>query len=1080
MAFGGTIKLQGEKEYRQALQRITDNLKVVGTELSKVSSQFGKNEASVESLTAKNEVLTDKLNEQKKALDLTRDMLNKAKEEYDKSVTAVADLKDELNKAQTALDKAKNSTEATADEISTLEGNVKELEDKLSAAEKETGNYETTVKKWTSEVNKAETAVNNTTREIKNNKTAIDKLDSATDKAADELDDLSDSMKDASKKSDKLSGDLDELKGATKKAGDGFTVFKGVLSNLVTQGINFVSSSIKNLVGEAISASDTMYKFEQTMGFAGYDDTTIKEASKNVKEYADKTVYDLETIANTTAQLAANGIEDFTGLTEALGNLNAVAGGNADTFSSVSMALTQTAGAGKLTTENWNQLANAIPGASGKLQEALKEAGAYTGDFREAMAKGEITAEEFNEAIMKLGNEPVAVEAASSVSTFEGAIGNMQATVVSGLQEIIEEIGMENITSFLTDVTDLVGEVIKVTSKAVTWVKNNLPAVLTLVGGLLTAYTSQLIANKVATIAATAAEKGMTVAQYAAATAQGALNTVMAANPIGLVIAGITALVAGFMYLWKNSESFRQFWIDLWDNIKTAVGNFIEYFKIGLDAIISFFEPIVKAIREGFSKALDKIKSVWKGAISFFKGIGESIKNIFSAVKEKVSGFFKAAFDGVKKIWNGAITFFKSVWEGIKTVFSTVASWINDNVFKPIIAFFTPVIDFFKTAFEIIFQLAEGCWNLIKILWEVVSTWFNDNVITPVVSFFTGMWEGIKNTAASAWEGIKAIWEVVSGWFKDHIITPVATFFTGMWNAIKNAASTAWNGIKAVWNVVSSWFNTTIITPVANFFKGMWEGIKKVASTTWEGIKTIWNTVASWFNTTIITPVSDFFTGMWDGLKTGASKAWRGIKTVFTSVPTWFKNIFSEAWQKVKDVFSTGGKIFDGIKDGIVSAFKTVVNAIIKGINKVISIPFNAINDILDKIRNVSIMKYKPFENLISRFDVPQIPTLAKGTVTTGPMLAEIGEAGAEAVVPLENNTGWIRRIAEELHRNLAAVSISSPQTTQNAADALGNKTTYTYIVAAFKDALKSVKVEMDSDEMGRFVERTVADAIYT
>jgi len=902
MAFGGTIKLQGEQEYRQALRKITDELKVVGTELSKVSSQFGKNEKSVESLTAKNNVLTDKLNEQKKALDLTKNMLEKAQTEYENSVKSVADLKDKLDKAQKALENAKNGTEATADEISELESNVGDLTNKLSAAEKETEAYETTVRKWKTEVNKAETAVNNTTREINENKSAIDKLDSATDKAADEIDDLSDSMKDASKKSDKLSDDLDELKGATKKAGDGFTVFKGVLADLVSNGINFVLNGIHNLVGEAISASDTLYKFEQTMGFAGYDSSVIEEASDRVKDYADKTVYNLDTIANTTAQLAANGIEDYSGLTEALGNLNAVAGGNADTFTSVASALTQTAGAGKLTTENWNQVANAIPGASGKLQEALKEAGAYTGDFREAMAKGEITAEEFNAAIMKLGNEPVAVEAATSVATFEGAIGNLQATIVTGLQQIISEIGTENITGFLSKLTEMVGKAIKAISAAVKWVKKNLPAVLTLVIGLTTAYTAQVVANKVAIIAATAAEKGMTVAQYAAATAQKALNLAMSANPIGLIIAGITALVAAFMLLWKNCEGFREFWINLWNTIKEAVA----------------------AVGEWFSN-----------------------------------------------LWNNIVTWFKDIWNG-------------------------------------------------------------------VVEFFSGVWQSIAEFPANAW-----------------------------------------NAIKEIWSFVAEWFNQKVIEPIKKFFSSLFDGISKAASDTWNTIKGVWNGVAGWFNNTVIQPVKNFFTGAWNALKTGATNAWEGIKSVFKAVPEWFETKFKTAWQKVKDVFSTGGRIFDGIKDGIINGFKVVVNAIIRGINKVISIPFNGINKILRKIHNISILGKKPF-SFIDPIDIPEIPELAKGGVINRPTTAVIGEAGKEAVVPLENNTGWIRRIAEELHRNLNGISVTAPQRPQNAAENAYNETKYTYLVTAFKDALKDVKVVMDSDEMGRFVERTVADAIYT
>ena len=117
-------------------------------------------------------------------------------------------------------------------------------------------------------------------------------------------------------------------------------------------------------------------------------------------------------------------------LAEAAGNLNAVAGGSADTFKSVAMVLTQTAGQGKLTTENWNQLSDAIPGASGKIQQALKEAGAYAGNFRDAMADGQITAQEFNDAIMSLGFTDAAVEAATSASTIEGATGNLEAAFV--------------------------------------------------------------------------------------------------------------------------------------------------------------------------------------------------------------------------------------------------------------------------------------------------------------------------------------------------------------------------------------------------------------------------------------------------------------------------------------------------------------------------------------------------------------------------------------------------------------------------------------------------------------------------
>lgn len=239
-------------------------------------------------------------------------------------------------------------------------------------------------------------------------------------------------------------GSVDEAGSAAessgKSAGDrAGRSFMGGFGGLVAAGATALGAGMfGGFIAEAARASDATDKFKATMNFAGLDSSAIADATAQAKEYADQTVFDLPTIQNTIAQLASNGVKDYTGLTKAAGNLNAVAGGNADTFKSVAMTMTQTAGAGKLTTENWNQLADAIPGAAGPLMKALEESGAYTGNFRDAMAEGEITADEFNAALMKLGNDPVAVEAAKSTKTFEGAIGGLTATINSGLMSALD------------------------------------------------------------------------------------------------------------------------------------------------------------------------------------------------------------------------------------------------------------------------------------------------------------------------------------------------------------------------------------------------------------------------------------------------------------------------------------------------------------------------------------------------------------------------------------------------------------------------------------------------------------------
>lgn len=288
-------------------------------------------------------------------------------------------------------------------------------------------------------------------------------------------------------------------------------------------------------------------------------------------------------------------------------------------------------------------------------------------------------------------------------------------------------------------------------------------------------------------------------------------------------------------------------------------------------------------------------------------------------------------------------------------------------------------------------------------IWESISTWFSDT-ISAIGDFFTNVWNDIKDGAKSAVDAIKGFFSDIGDWFYTNVIEPIGNFFSDLWQDIKDIA-----------NSVADWF-VEAWTDIKNFFVDIWNSIKEKASNTWDGIKNVFSTVGNWFHEKVISPVGDFFSGMWGKLKKGAKDAWAGIKDVFSTVANFFGDIFSKAWKKVKDIFSTGGKIFDGIKDGIVDAFKAIVNAIITGINKVVALPFKSINWALTKIKNIEILGLKPFD-WVYTIDVPQIPKLAKGGITNGATLAEIGEAGREMVLPLEANTQWMDLLAEKINQ---------------------------------------------------------------
>lgn len=513
-----------------------------------------------------------------------------------------------------------------------------------------------------------------------------------------------------------ITGNADDAVKALEKTTTKAAAFGSAIGGLAVKGVTALWDTVKGFAGDVVNMSDSTDKFMNTMSFAGIDTANVEKASKAARDYADRTVYDLSTIQNTTAQLAANGIKDYTGLTEAAGNLNAVAGGNADTFGSVAMVLTQTAGAGKLTTENWNQLADAIPGASGKLQEAMLKNGAFTGNFRDAMAKGEITADEFNQALMDLGMTDVAKQAATSTSTIEGAMGNLEAAVTGGLTDAfnlfkpavtgginaaatavtnLAQTGTQGLQTFFTQVKDtgaftalqtaaqsvggglqslwdgIMNVVNAMTGGQPAGVAfgNMLNAVATAaqtVGGWLKTagnWISQnldLVTPLVAAVGgAVAVVTAVTTAMQLAAAAQALLNTVMAANPIMLVITLIAALVAGLTYFFTCTNTGKAVW-----------SSFTNFIAGCVSGILGWFSGLGSSIGGAFNNAANSAKNTWNGVVSWFRGIPGTIGGFFS-------GAGTLLYNAGASIISGFLNGLKSMWSNVTGWISGIGDWIK-------------------------------------------------------------------------------------------------------------------------------------------------------------------------------------------------------------------------------------------------------------------------------------------------------------------------------------------------------------------------------------------------------------------
>ncbi|MDD4432080.1 MAG: phage tail tape measure protein [Parabacteroides sp.] len=279
-------------------------------------------------------------------------------------------------------------------------------------------------------------------------------------------------------------------------------------------------------------------------------------------------------------------------------------------------------------------------------------------------------------------------------------------------------------------------------------------------------------------------------------TAFAALNVTMLANPIVLIIAAIAALVAAFIYLWNNCDGFRQFWIDLWENVK----------QIAI--------------------------TVWTAISSFFSTIWEGIKTVFQTVVTAISTFLSTAWTAIQTTVTTVFTaisgFFSSIWNGIKTVFTTVITAIQ-TIITTYFEIYKTIITTVLTAIQTVFTTI---WNAIK---TVVTT-----VVTAISTFLTTAWNTIKTVVTTVLNAIKTVFTTVWNAIKTAVTTvtnAIKSVITSVWNGIKNTVTSVLNTIK---NTVSSIFNSiksaissamsNVVSTIKNGFNNAVGFIKGLAS----------------------------------------------------------------------------------------------------------------------------------------------------------------------------------------------------------------------------------------------------------
>ena len=544
-------------------------------------------------------------------------------------------------------------------------------------------------------------------------------------------------------------------------------------------------------------------------------------------------------------------------------------------------------------------------------------------------------------------------------------------------------------------------------------------------------------------IAALMKIKGVWTAATKIATAvQWALNAAMNANPIGLIILAIAALVTGIIYLWKNCDAFREGVIRIWEAIKkafftafdaikgfftetlpNAFNKVVDFFKNNWKALLQFIlNPFAGAFKliyencEGFRDFIDNLVAKIKG---FFQNLWDGVKSTFSDMVEFVKSIIRAAIGivvslagGIKQAFTSAVEFVKSVFravigivtslaDGVKRAFMRVTDFVK-SVFREIIGF---IIGFFAAFGIDIVAVFKNTWDAIVNVFSAIGKWFSarfTEAYEAITAVFSTIGEWFSARFTEAYEAITAIFSTIGGWFSDRF-TEAYGAITAVFSAIGGWFSERWKEIKAVFAVTKQFFSdrfteaydavSNIFSKIGGFFAARWEETKAVFAVTKQFF-------------------SDRFTEAYDAVSNIFSKIggffaarWEEVKEALADVAEFFRELFQTAYDLVTGIFNGITAFFTDLWAAIKKLFSMSGHELGHALGETLKSTMNAALSHLENLANKAV---KLINNVISLMNkipgvsIGSIPNVTLPKMARGGILREgqaiVAEAGPELI----------------------------------------------------------------------------------
>lgn len=773
---------------------------------------------------------------------------------------------------------------------------------------------------------------------------------------------FSSTMKNADNSMNNLDSSTQKTNTSILDIAKGIGVFK-----LIDNAIGLVTSSL----GGAIDRFDTLNKYPVVMQALGYSAEEVDKSMNKLTDGIDGLPTSLDEIVSSAQQLAIStgDLQKGTDTAVALNNAFLASGASAADASRGAQQYQQMLSKGEVDLQSWRSLLETMPIAMDKVSKSFSDQGVNSAnDLYAALKKGDITFDDFNSRLIEL-NEGVggfAELAQKNSAGIRTSFANIKTAVVKGLANVITAIdeGMQNAgLGSIAENFDKIKGAVNVAFKAITdsippaisflttlWdtIKPFLPLIMAVIG-YISIYQGVMGTARKAVELYNGAQKMM--------------NVLMNLNPIGLVIAAVIALVAGFIYLWNTSEGFRNFWIGLWEGIQNVVGAAVDWIVSAWNGMTEFFSNAWDGLVEGSKQAVDSVKKGWQNTKQWFANLWQGIKDSAAAMWEGTKQVFNDAVDSVVSAWNSVADWFSDLWNGIKSAISKIVG----NIAEAINSRFGYLIKTIIFSFESVVIFLQNTWNNLVNIAKNVFTILKNVILAPVLfvtSLISGGWEEAKNNMIGVWnniveaasniwgsfvqifidffETIREIAIVLGEGFKsaiNNVLIEIATIAYNTWNSIKQFFSDTWESIKQgaidAWNGLKSWLSET------------WNNMKQGAIDTWNSVKQFF--VDLWESTKTNT------INMWNAIKDGVANAWDNTKTAVINTAKGIVDGAKQAWEDLKQGVSNAiekvKETFNQIKEiDLLQIGKDIIDGLVNGIKGKIEDVKNAVKDIAGSI----------------------------------------------------------------------------------------------------------------------------------